>query len=118
MPNLPSNHPLFNAPAAENKDNPHTVLATDAVKAKRDFFGRIITPLGQGDANPRCTAPHDVSLDKHAGANQVNGQLDKATKSGVDSRNDMSERVWVTYHEGFSNAVRKSLSLAEFLKGL
>jgi chromosome transmission fidelity protein 18 len=27
-------------------------------------------------------------------------------------------RVWITYHEGFSNAVRKPLTLAEIMREL
>ena len=31
---------------------------------------------------------------------------------------DESGRVWVSFHEGFSNAVRKPITLAELMKGL
>ncbi|EFQ30692.1 ATPase [Colletotrichum graminicola] len=61
---------------------------------KRDFFGRIIParPLGavNGNAKRRKEQSHEKSDNK----------------------------VWVTYHEGMNNAVRKPITLEEFLKGL
>ncbi|KAF2713380.1 hypothetical protein K504DRAFT_398522 [Pleomassaria siparia CBS 279.74] len=61
--------------------------------AKRDFFGRIIkeeiVPAGQ----------------------RAKGW----TKA--DTRNDEG-RIWVTFHEGFSNAVRKPVTLDDFMRGL
>ncbi|KAB5577911.1 hypothetical protein GE09DRAFT_1087770 [Coniochaeta sp. 2T2.1] len=63
---------------------------------KRDFFGRVIVPpvrpLGETDGN-------------------------------AEARREREERkadtnVWVTFHEGLNNAVRKPLSLQELLRGL
>jgi chromosome transmission fidelity protein 18 len=31
---------------------------------------------------------------------------------------EVEGRVWITYHEGFSNAVRKPLTLAEIMREL
>lgn len=58
---------------------------------KRDFFGRVIVevPLYDIDGNEKAKAEEPV-------ANQV----------------------WVTYHEGLNNAVKKPLMLEEFLRGL
>lgn len=66
----------------------------DAVIVKRDFFGRpIVTPclgsVGEEHGERSGTAP-----------------------------NASEDRVWVTYHEGFSNAVRKPITLAELMRGL
>ncbi|KAJ5665409.1 Chromosome transmission fidelity protein 18 [Penicillium maclennaniae] len=60
---------------------------------KRDFFGRII------EEPVRETGEHD-------GPNPS----DEMSKAG--------RKVWVTYHEGFSNAVRKPISMGELLTGL
>lgn len=63
---------------------------------KKDFFGRVI-------------------VDKSAWAlGEVNGN------GGARKKTKESEkgRVWVTYHEGLNNAVRKPISLEEFLRGL
>ncbi|KAL5384904.1 hypothetical protein DPSP01_005010 [Paraphaeosphaeria sporulosa] len=71
----------------------------DAVKAseenqralKRDFFGRIIkdVPMGQG-----------VRREKTLVKNHDEG------------------RIWVSFHEGFSNAVRKPITIDELMRGL
>lgn len=69
---------------------------TGSSDVKRDFFGRVIVekpkPLGEGDGNA---------------AGQGGG---KVVKPAI--------KVWVTYHEGQNNAVRKPISLQEFLRGL
>lgn len=58
---------------------------------KRDFFGRIILaqPLAELAGN---------SEEKRAKREEQN--------------------VWITYHEGLNNAVRKPMSLHEFMRGL
>lgn len=71
------------------------VIPAAPVAVKRDFFGRIITqaprPLQDADGNAR-------------------GGGDEVKKKG--------KMVWVTYNEGLNNAVRKPISLDEFLRGL
>lgn len=66
-------------------------VALPVTLVKRDFFGRVIVemPLYDRDGNERVKAEEPV-------ANQV----------------------WVTYHEGLNNAVKKPLMLEEFLRGL
>jgi chromosome transmission fidelity protein 18 len=60
---------------------------------RRDFFGRIIqevpNPLDERDANS-------------------GGKSSDGTGKGI--------KVWVTFHEGLNNAVRKPVSLDEFLR--
>lgn len=70
------------------------------VAVKRDFFGRIIDvdiPTGRGHAS------------------QVGSE-----ESPMSSSNDKGEerKVWVSFHEGFSNAVRKPVALDELMRGL
>ncbi|KFX93267.1 hypothetical protein O988_06890 [Pseudogymnoascus sp. VKM F-3808] len=64
------------------------------LKIKKDFFGRVLSvragPLGETDGNSQ----------------KMLGGEEKENK------------VWVTYHEGFSNAVRKPITLDELLGGL
>jgi chromosome transmission fidelity protein 18 len=60
---------------------------------KCDFFGRPIQV-------PKPGSSHDRS--------KANGR--------ADEKPDEEKRVWITYHEGFSNAVRKPLSLAELMR--
>ena len=64
--------------------------AEDATLIKRDFFGRII------EARP----------------------LAEVTVSSQAKKEVKERKVWVTYHEGLNNAVRKPMSLQEFMKGL
>ncbi|KUI68136.1 Chromosome transmission fidelity protein 18 [Cytospora mali] len=61
---------------------------------KKDFFGRVIMekPLHEIDGNS-------------------GGQKSKAAEKA-------ESKVWVTYHEGLNNAVRKPVSLEDFLRGL
>lgn len=67
---------------------------------KRDFFGRVIAeqplPLQEIDGNT-------------AGQNEKK----KCKKEGKDDN-----KVWVSYHEGFSNAVRKPVTVDELMRGL
>jgi chromosome transmission fidelity protein 18 len=69
--------------------------AEKAVKTavKRDFFGRVVEaqPLQELDCN---------------GGERTKSKVGKGTN------------VWVTFHEGLNNAVRKPISLQEFLRGL
>lgn len=65
--------------------------------AKKDFFGRIveeIMPLQEVDGN-------------------ADGGKRKGKEDVIDEK-----KVWVSYHEGFSNAVRKPLTVEELLRGL
>ncbi|KAL2190242.1 hypothetical protein L209DRAFT_777650 [Thermothelomyces heterothallicus CBS 203.75] len=64
------------------------------VAVKRDFFGRVIVerPLAETDAN----------------AGRRFKRKQDAGKAG---------RVWVTYNEGLNNAVRRPISLEDFLRG-
>lgn len=83
---------LHNPRPEENNNNKNTVAV------KRDFFGRVIAerPL-------LATGTADDSKKKRG--NGGNGGAGEAV--GM---------VWVTYHEGMNNAVRKPVSLEEFLR--
>lgn len=60
---------------------------------KRDFFGRVIK-----EPTPEAKDPEHPN------------PADETSKAG--------RKVWITYHEGFSNAVRKPISMGELLIGL
>ena len=66
---------------------------------KKDFFGRIV----------RETMP----LQEIEGNAEVVGMMNKAKRKREDDN-----KVWVSFHEGFSNAVRKPITIEELLKGL
>lgn len=61
---------------------------------KRDFFGRVIEQPAPEPKDP----------------NSAESWADEQSKAG--------RKVWVTFHEGFSNAVRKPISMGELLAGL
>ncbi|KAI0425546.1 hypothetical protein F5Y09DRAFT_346616 [Xylaria sp. FL1042] len=73
--------------------------ALPAIPLKKDFFGRVIQPavrpLSESDGN---------SVGKR--------------KSGSIAPGKAETKIWVTYHEGMNNAVRKPITLDELLRGL
>ncbi|KAL4803209.1 hypothetical protein BDV18DRAFT_145376 [Aspergillus unguis] len=71
---------------------------------KRDFFGRIIENSVQADK-------------EKGGKDELSPQEEKARNAQKEASN-AGRKVWVTYHDGFSNAVRKPISMAELLGGL
>ncbi len=78
--------------AKEKLDGGARNVSGDAA-LKRDFFGRVI---------------HEPV--RETGNETENNPSDETSKAG--------RKVWVTYHEGFSNAVRKPISMGELLAGL
>ena len=85
--------PASSALPFDNKENLKSIIekAKTATIVKKDFFGRIVEakPLAEIDAN---------------------GAQNKAKRE--------EKKVWVTYHEGLNNAVRKPMSLQDFMRGL
>ena len=78
-----------------DKENADAVIARkeaarlEKANTKRDFFGRIVNdarPLGTGINRP-----------------------------GTAGKGKDEKRVWVSFHEGYSNAVRKPITLKELL---
>jgi chromosome transmission fidelity protein 18 len=65
----------------------------EAPAVKRDFFGRIV------EVTPESR------------------QLSEIDGNG-NPKKEAQQKVWVTFHEGLNNAVRKPLSLQEFMRGL
>ncbi|KAL1835416.1 hypothetical protein VTJ49DRAFT_6774 [Mycothermus thermophilus] len=84
-----------------NKENKPTqdAVSNQAASVKRDFFGRII--------------PQTQSTQQHKSQQRPLTERDRNARGGPAAGN----RVWVTYHEGLNNAVRKPLSLEDFLRG-
>jgi chromosome transmission fidelity protein 18 len=65
----------------------------------KDFFGRVVrepAPLQEIDGNAESER--------------------KSRKRKKDGKDD--NKVWVSFHEGFSNAVRKPITIEELLRGL
>jgi chromosome transmission fidelity protein 18 len=75
-----------------------TLSRDGSKKAKRDFFGRVV-------AEEKEEEGEDEAVQQ------------KRKRAKLDEGGD-KERVWVTFHEGYSNAVRKPVSLGELVGGL
>lgn len=89
------------APDSSSANGDPTQPATASVaaeKVKLDFFGRPIATSRQSSSRGSSSklAPGD-DIDAEAGE-----------KGG---------KVWVSYHEGFSNAVRKPITMEELMRG-
>ncbi|OQE80901.1 hypothetical protein PENNAL_c0043G09280 [Penicillium nalgiovense] len=80
--------------SGKNPDDTDAAKAIKEAAVKRDFFGRLIEQ----------PAPQPKDL------NSADGWADESSKAG--------RKVWVTFHEGFSNAVRKPISMGELMAGL
>jgi chromosome transmission fidelity protein 18 len=68
------------------------------IPVKKDFFGRVI----KSDPKP---------------LQETDGNSNKRPKPS-DKLGQGEQKVWVTFHEGMNNAVRKPISLNELLQGL
>lgn len=105
------------APTHERKSN--TGQATGRLKAhveveerifieKRDFFGRII---GDGGGNSGGAG----ALEK-GGNKKSKGHARNGSNAAGGSRD--SNKVWVSFHEGFSDAVRRPVKVEDIMRGL
>ena len=77
-------------PEGKEQDVAKKLEEVNKKTVKRDFFGRVIKekPL-------------------------MEGEVRKKTKQEGDE-----DRIWVSFHEGFSNAVRKPITIDELFRGL
>ncbi|KAI1280944.1 hypothetical protein F5Y07DRAFT_386817 [Xylaria sp. FL0933] len=73
--------------------------ALPTIPLKKDFFGRVIQPV----VRP---------------LSESDGNSAERRKSASNSLGKAESKVWVTYHEGMNNAVRKPITLDELLRGL
>lgn len=78
------------------------------VAVKLDFFGRpIVTP----------DVPLSLSLSGSGSGSGVQAGSGSGSGGGGTEETGASGNVWVTFHEGFSNAVRKPITLDELMRG-
>ncbi|KAJ5405837.1 ATPase AAA-typecore [Penicillium sp. CMV-2018d] len=82
------------AKGPRNSDETAAAKAIREAAVKRDFFGRLVEQPAPSLNDP----------------NTADGWVDESSKAG--------RKVWVTFHEGFSNAVRKPISMGELMAGL
>lgn len=101
--------------ASKSKDLSLT-MGGKFTSVKKDFFGRpILQPcvsqanIGMGSLNQGGVKPL-----RAAHARQ---QSSAAAAAEISEDQNAGQRTWVSFHEGYSNAVRKYISLNEFLDG-
>jgi chromosome transmission fidelity protein 18 len=85
---------------SDDKENRQNCAVTEDPMStvKKDFFGRVV----KGVLEPLVEA---------------NG-IAEERKDGKDVKGGIDMKVWVSFHEGFSNAVRKPITVEEILRGL
>ncbi|KAI0974624.1 hypothetical protein F4678DRAFT_383264 [Xylaria arbuscula] len=85
----------------DNKENASMAKdkALPSIPTRKDFFGRVI----QAAVRPLS------ALDENSTDNR---------KTSGNALGKVETKVWVTYHEGMNNAVRKPIALDELLRGL
>lgn len=82
-----------------------TSATTLPFKSRRDFFGRIITIQQQQQDDGVVLRNSD------GGETEIKGEMiNTRGKSGV------IDQVWVSFNEGFSNAVRKPITIEELMR--
>ncbi|OTB07498.1 hypothetical protein M426DRAFT_239252 [Hypoxylon sp. CI-4A] len=84
----------------ENRSSGPKVPVLPTLGVKKDFFGRVIE-------NTESRA-----------LKETNGNGRPRSKAGDDPLGKGETKVWVTFHEGMNNAVRKPITLDELLRGL
>lgn len=72
---------------------------------QRDFFGRIISSGGR-----------DCSSSTAHASSTSRVMMQQGKRGALHSKKD--REIWVSFHEGFSNAVRKPITLDELLREL
>jgi chromosome transmission fidelity protein 18 len=78
---------------AKEEINTKVLVEENQRAVKRDFFGRVV--------EEKLNAA---------------GELPQTAKQILKDNEDA--RIWVSFHEGFSNAVRKHVTIDEFMRGL
>ncbi|KAI9885736.1 MAG: hypothetical protein M1823_002457 [Watsoniomyces obsoletus] len=103
----------------ENDEIPSNKTEKGKGSLKRDFFGRVIT----SPATTVFIVDDETNMDgEEGGGGDGDGGCNKRMKMAMKTKKEEAEKekkkVWISFHEGFSNAVRKPVSLAELLRGL
>lgn len=100
-------------PVAETDDKENLSPSTTdqkPTKMKRDFFGRPVVNHSLPTPPPETGAKIDAST--IAKSTAVKGKA--RTETNVEGEEG---RIWMSFHEGFSNAVRKPITLSDLMEG-
>lgn len=97
--------------------------ANPVKKLKKDFFGRIIADTNLNRGPDAASTNNPTTSKNQAYSSSGSGKLpsSSASTSKVPTPatriNNPQGRIWVNFNEGFSNAVRKPITLKELLDG-
>lgn len=83
----------------KSKENEGHQAVERVLGPTKDFFGRLVV--------------EDTTV-----LQEIDGNSEIDKKKGKWKLGKEDTKVWVTYHEGYSNAVRKPLTIEELLRGL
>lgn len=100
---------------SDDKENLQPGTDPKVVKVKRDFFGR---PIGTTITIPSTLLPEGGRIDASTIAQSTALKGKAKTSHNGDNQGDGKGRIWVSFHEGFSNAVRKPITLRDLMDGL
>lgn len=91
-------------------------VAPKLVKTKRDFFGRVISVTTLAPESLPSNGTIDAA--SIAQSTAFKGRAKGAARQIQAGEADDNEgRIWVSFNEGFSNAVRKPITLADLMEG-
>jgi len=83
-------------------------------KVKRDFFGRPIAGASLPTPPPELGGNIDASM--IAKSTAAKGKA-RGADAGGSVGGDEGGRIWMSFNEGFSNAVRKPITLGDLMDG-
>ena len=79
----------------------------------RDFFGRIVRESLSHPSAAAAAAAAAAGVDSSTNTEPARQQQPLLSKSETEAED---RKVWVSFHEGYSNAVRKPITLDELLR--
>lgn len=101
-------------PAPEPKTLEHQQQQQKPAKVKRDFFGRPIAGTSLPTPPPELGGNIDASM--IAKSTAAKGKA-RGADAGGGVGGDEGGRIWMSFNEGFSNAVRKPITLGDLMDG-
>lgn len=107
-PDKPAAVALYAKTKGSGPDGRDETEPSKAPAAKRDFFGRIIMQNPSSDGAQQQQQSNGVAV--------AAGMMPRAARA-VRLHSKEDREIWVSFHEGFSNAVRKPITLEELIKG-
>lgn len=105
--------------SSNDKENIQPGTIPKPLKIKRDFFGRVIhtsrPSLDGSEALPEA-GKIDAATIAQSAALKGRAKISRKTTQ-ADGESGQGGRIWISFNEGFSNAVRKPITLADLMEG-